>query len=44
MSNLGLISEDDSDMLAAEYALGILDGQARLGAERRTATDPGLCP
>ncbi len=40
MSEYGLPSGEDADMLAAEYALGVLDGQERLSAERKVATDP----
>lgn len=33
---------DDDDMLAAEYALGVLQGEARDAFARRLAGDPGL--
>ena len=42
MSERGLSSGEDADMLAAEYALGVLDGPERLGAERRAASDPAF--
>ena len=42
MSERGLTSGEDVDMLAAEYALGVLDGAERLGAERRAASDPAF--
>ncbi len=42
MSGSGLTSGEDPDMLAAEHALGVLDGAERLAAERRAATDPAF--
>jgi anti-sigma-K factor RskA len=33
---------DDDDMLAGEYALGVLQGEAREALARRIADDPGL--
>ncbi len=42
MSERGLTSGDDADLLAAEYALGVLDGPDRLAAERRAAIDPAF--
>ncbi len=39
MSGPDLALGEDPDVLAAEYALGVLDGAERLGAERRFATD-----
>ncbi len=40
MSDLGRLSDEDADMLAAEYALGVLDNHAKLSAERRISMDP----
>ncbi len=42
MSERGPASDEDADMLAAEYALGVLDDPARLGAEHRAAADPAF--
>lgn len=36
------VPPDDDDMLAAEYALGVLQGEAREALARRIADDPGL--
>ena len=42
MSGPGMTAGEDPDVLAAEYALGVLDGAEHLSAERRFATDPAF--
>lgn len=42
MSEQGTDGADDADLLAAEYALGVLEGDERLEAERRMLADPGF--
>ncbi|WP_174299545.1 anti-sigma factor domain-containing protein [Caulobacter sp. S45] len=42
MSDRDPISGEDDALVAAEYALGVLDGQERVAAERRISTDPGF--
>ena len=42
MTDAPLTAEDEMDMLAAEYVLGVQDLAARLEAQRRIARDPAF--